>query len=178
MRRPAGVIPDETPGRRAGALSGEEAIVSDTQASSTPAQTRRIVVGVDGSACSVAALDWAATQAELTGSVLDVLTTWEWPNSYGVLLVVPTGYDPEADARAVLEDVRQAVCDAHPGIVVRPIVVRGHPAPALVEASRGADLLVVGSRGHGEFTGMLLGSVSEHCVTNAHCPVLVLRGGG
>jgi len=152
--------------------------VSNTQGSSAPAQSHRIVVGVDGSACSVGALDWAAKQAELTGSVLEVLTTWEWPNSYGVVLVVPTGYDPEADARGVLEDVLKTVRDAHPGIAVRTIVVRGHPAPALVEASRGADLLVVGSRGHGEFTGMLLGSVSEHCVTNAHCPVLVLRGRG
>jgi nucleotide-binding universal stress UspA family protein len=53
--------------------------------------------------------------------------------------------------------------------------VSGHPAPILVEASKGADLLVVGSRGHGEFVGMLLGSVSEHCAMNAHCPVLVHR---
>ena len=51
----------------------------------------------------------------------------------------------------------------------------GHPAPILVEASKGADLLVVGSRGHGEFVGMLIGSVSEYCATNAHCPVLVHR---
>jgi nucleotide-binding universal stress UspA family protein len=57
-------------------------------------------------------------------------------------------------------------------------VIEGHPAPALIEASRGADLFVLGSRGHGEFVGMLLGSVSEHCVTHAHCPVLVLRDQG
>ena len=62
-----------------------------------------------------------------------------------------------------------------PKVQFRPVVVEGHPAPALVDASRGASLLVVGSRGHGEFAGMLLGSVSEHCVTKAHCPVLVLR---
>ena len=54
-------------------------------------------------------------------------------------------------------------------------LINGHPAPVLVEASKGADLLVVGSRGHGEFVGMLIGSVSEYCVTNAHCPVLVHR---
>jgi nucleotide-binding universal stress UspA family protein len=58
------------------------------------------------------------------------------------------------------------------------LVVQGHPAPALVEASKGADLLVVGSRGHGEFVGMLIGSVSEYCTTNAHCPVLVHRPPG
>jgi len=53
--------------------------------------------------------------------------------------------------------------------------VQGHPAPVLVEASKGADLLVIGCRGHGEFAGMLIGSVSEFCATNAHCPVLVHR---
>jgi nucleotide-binding universal stress UspA family protein len=52
----------------------------------------------------------------------------------------------------------------------------GHPAQALIEASREADLLVVGSHGHGAFTGMLVGSVSIHCVTGAHCPVVVIRG--
>jgi nucleotide-binding universal stress UspA family protein len=54
-------------------------------------------------------------------------------------------------------------------------VVNGHPATVLVDATKGADLLVIGSRGHGEFVGMLLGSVSEFCTTNAHCPVLVHR---
>jgi nucleotide-binding universal stress UspA family protein len=54
-------------------------------------------------------------------------------------------------------------------------VVEGHPAPVLVEASKAADLLVVGNRGHGEFVGMVIGSVSEHCAANAHCPVLVHR---
>ena len=107
--------------------------------------------------------------------MLEAVTTWDWPNTYGVALVVPTDYDPDADARAVLEESLRTVRQTHPDLVVRPVVVQSHPAPALVEASRGADLLVVGSRGHGEFAGMLLGSVSEHCVTNAHCPVLVLR---
>jgi nucleotide-binding universal stress UspA family protein len=135
----------------------------------------RVVVGVDGSANSLAALNWAARYAETTGALLEAITTWEWPNTYGVALVVPPGYDPDADARAVLEESLTAVRQTHRGLAIRPVVVQSHPAPALVGASRGADLLVVGSRGHGEFTGMLLGSVSEHCVTNAHCPVLVLR---
>jgi nucleotide-binding universal stress UspA family protein len=78
----------------------------------------------------------------------------------------------------MLNEVLVKVQGDYPGVVIREIVFEGHPAPALVQASRDADLLVVGSRGHGEFVGMLLGSVSEHCVTNAHCPVLVLRDGG
>ena len=64
---------------------------------------------------------------------------------------------------------------AHPGIALEGRVVSGHPAPSLVDAAKGADLLVVGSRGHGQFVGMLLGSVSEYCVRNASCPVLVHR---
>jgi nucleotide-binding universal stress UspA family protein len=138
--------------------------------------SHRIVVGIDGSPSSLAALEWAARQAALTGSTLDVVTTWEWPASYGMgFSYLPPDYDPAGDARRVLDDVVKPVSGTYPEIAIRLIVVEGHPAPALVEASRGADLLVVGSRGHGEFAGMLLGSVSEHCATKAHCPVLVIR---
>ncbi len=145
---------------------------------STPGEsTGRIVVGIDGSASSMAALGWAVGQAELTGAAIEAVTTWEWPSTYGAALVVPTDYDPAADAGAVLEDALAPIRAVHPAVEMRTVVVEGHPAPALVTASRGADLLVVGSRGHGEFAGMLLGSVSEHCVTNAHCPVLVFREG-
>jgi nucleotide-binding universal stress UspA family protein len=77
----------------------------------------------------------------------------------------------------VLSEAESRVHEAQPGITVRGVLVDENPAPALVERSRGADLLVVGSRGHGEFVGMLLGSVSQHCVNNAHCPVLVYRDG-
>ena len=136
---------------------------------------RRIVVGVDGSGSSVRALNWAAQQAELTGALLEVITTWEWPMSYGWAAPYVPDWDPSADARKVLTEAVELVRQAHPGVTVETNVAEGHPAPALVEASRGADLLVLGSRGHGEFVGMLLGSVSEHCVTNAHCPVLVVR---
>jgi len=136
----------------------------------------RIVVGVDGSPSSAAALDWAAHQADLTGSTLELVTAWEWPMTYGAPIVVPPDYDPAADARQLLDDAAKTVRDLHPSIDLRTVALEGHPAPILVEASRGAQLLVVGCRGHGEFLGMLLGSVSEHCVTNADCPVLVLRG--
>jgi nucleotide-binding universal stress UspA family protein len=145
--------------------------------SSTPT-TPRIVVGVDGSVSSTEALDWAARQAELTGSHVDVVMAWEWPMVYGSPYAFPADYDPIADATRVLDEVISRAATAHPTVGFRPIVTRGHPAPALVAASEGADLLVVGSRGHGEFAGMLLGSVSEHCVTNAHCPVVVLRDKG
>jgi nucleotide-binding universal stress UspA family protein len=135
----------------------------------------RIVVGIDGSAMSVAALEWAVRQAELTGSTIEAITTWEWPTNYGWAFPFPPEYDPKADAQRMLSDALAPVLAAHPDVPVQSTVIEGHPAPVLVEASRGADLLVVGSRGHGEFVGMLIGSVSEHCVTNTHCPVLVLR---
>jgi len=143
---------------------------------STQAETGRIVVGVDGSPSSAAALDWAAHQAELTGSHLELVGAWEWPTTYGAPIAFPPDYDPAADVRRVLEEAVTKMRVGHPGVDARLTVLEGHPAPVLVSASRGATLLVVGCRGHGEFAGMLLGSVSEHCVTNAHCPVLVLRG--
>ncbi len=142
--------------------------------SSQPKVTHRIVVGVDGSPSSIDAVEWAANQARLTGATLEVLMTWEWPNGYG-WSPIPSEYNPEHDSEMALDTILKPVRDKHPGISIEAKVIEGHPAPLLVKASDGADLLVVGSRGHGEFAGMLLGSVSEHCVTNAHCPVLVLR---
>jgi len=139
------------------------------------AGTGRIVVGVDGSESSLEALAWAARQAHFTGSTLEIITTWEWPSSYGWAVPVPNDFDPEEDVRKALESAVEQVRAEYPDVRVDPRVVSGHPAPVLVEASKGADLLVVGSRGHGEFVGMLLGSCGEYCATNAHCPVLIFR---
>jgi nucleotide-binding universal stress UspA family protein len=136
----------------------------------------RIVVGVDGSESSLRALDWAARQAELTGGSLDAIMTWEWPANYGWAPPYPSDWNPAAEAAKVLDQAIEPLRGAHPKVAISSRVVEGHPAPVLVDASRKAQLLVVGSRGHGEFAGMLLGSVSEHCVTNAHCPVVVVRG--
>jgi nucleotide-binding universal stress UspA family protein len=138
-------------------------------------RTPRIVVGYDGSGSSDKAVEWAGRQAELTGATLEVMVAWDWPKTYGAPVPLPEGYDPEADARKVAEAGGQAVTAHHPGVEVKLFTREGHPALVLVEGSKGADLLVVGSRGHSEFFGMLLGSVSEHCVTNAACPVLVIR---
>ncbi len=135
----------------------------------------RIVVGVDGSPSSLQALAWAARQAHLAGSTLEVVSTWEWPTSYGWAVPVPDDFDPEQDVRDSLEPAVAALQARFPDLHIEHHVVSGHPAPVLVEASKGADLLVVGSRGHGEFMGMVLGSTSEHCTANAHCPVLVYR---
>ncbi len=135
----------------------------------------RIVVGVDGSDSSMRALDWALNQAELTSASVLVVAAWHWPVAlaWGIPLAPP--YCPADEAEPIMADVLAPICSRHPGVKIESRIVEGHPAPALVDASRGSDLLVVGSRGHGEFAGMLLGSVSEHCVSNAACPVLVVR---
>jgi len=135
----------------------------------------RIVAAIDGSTASLHALDWAAGQATLTNSALEIITTWNWPRDYGWAMTFPAGYDPSESAAKVMGAAEDAVRAQYPDLEVAVRVVEGHPAPVLVGASKGADLLVVGSRGHGEFVGMLIGSVSEFCATNAHCPVVVHR---
>ena len=139
------------------------------------ADAARIVVGVDGSRSSLDALAWAAHQSELTGDRLDVVAAWQWPQSYGWAVPTPDDYDPETALQREIEPGVDAVRAEYPAVEVEIRVINGHPAPVLVEASKGADLLVVGSRGHGEFVGMLIGSVSEYCAAHALCPVLVHR---
>lgn len=142
------------------------------------AKSRGVVVGIDGSAASLEALEWAAHQAELTTANLEIVMTWDWPMTYGWAVPVPEGYDPEQDVQKAVQQVEADVRAKHPAIEITARVLRGHPAPLLVEESKGADVLVVGSRGHGEFVGMVIGSVSEYSATNAHCPVLVHRPTG
>jgi nucleotide-binding universal stress UspA family protein len=137
-------------------------------------QTARplIVVGVDGSAQGAKALDWAVEQARATGGTLELLIAWAWPVMYGLPIVV-NGTDPESDARVIVE---KAVAGLDlPAERVRTSVVAGAAPPILVDRSGVADLLVVGSRGHGGFADLLLGSVSTYCVHHAKCPVVVVR---
>jgi nucleotide-binding universal stress UspA family protein len=143
--------------------------------SAAASERGRIVAGFDGSDSSTEALKWAVRQALLTDSTLDLVMTWEWPNSYGWAVPIPDDFDPESDVRKVLNAAVAGFRADNPDLKLEPRLINGHPAPVLVEASKSADLLVVGSRGHGEFVGMLVGSVSEYCVANAHCPVLVHR---
>ena len=140
----------------------------------------RIVVGVDGSASSRAALRWAVRQAKLTGGTVEAVIAWQLPT-----VITSTGWTPvyAVEEGDFAEDARKHI-DAAIANVVEPAdsklvhtqVVKGHPAPVLLDAAVGADLLVIGSRGHGGFTDALLGSVGLHCVHHAHCPVLIMRG--
>lgn len=133
----------------------------------------RVVAGVDGSDGSRQAAEWAAGYARLTGSELRLLTTWHWPAMYGA--VPAADVDFEGDARAVVVRMTDDLRRRFPDLQLEFDVASGAAAEALINASREADLLVVGSRGHGAFTGMLIGSVSLHCVHHAHCPVVVVR---
>jgi nucleotide-binding universal stress UspA family protein len=150
-----------------------------TSAAGTAATQRRIVVGVDGSESSLAALRWAVRQAELTGAPLEVVSAWKWSASdWGWETFPPPDYDPADEARRQLDKAISAVLTPGDAIEVGRSVVEGYAAPVLEALSKTADLVVVGSHGHGEFVGLLLGSVSEHCVTHCRCPVVVIRGTG
>jgi nucleotide-binding universal stress UspA family protein len=146
---------------------------SPQPAAATPRSNRLLVVGVDGSDHSKAALTWAVQQAEISGTRLLAITAWQVPP------VVYSGavledLELRNRAEAVLNQAIQQTVGDQSEIALNTLVEQGYPALVLVEEARHADLLVVGSRGHGEFAGMLLGSVSEYCVTHASCPVVVV----
>jgi nucleotide-binding universal stress UspA family protein len=138
---------------------------------------KRIVVGVDGSESSKAALRWAIAQAKLTGATIDAVMAWRYPSTYGLATIADNEADLEGSARKALIEILNEVSTLEPDVPVHPMVAEGHAAEVLVRTARDADLLVVGSRGHGAFTSTMIGSVSINCVLHSHCPVLVLRDG-
>jgi nucleotide-binding universal stress UspA family protein len=143
---------------------------------STPATGGRIVVGVDGSPYSEEALRWAIGQARLTGRPVDAVISWNVPVDYSLAGAGPLlSFDWQDVARTTLEETVGKVVAAEDADLVLQHVVMGHPARVLLEASADAALLVVGSRGRGGFTGMLLGSVSQNVIARAACPVVVVR---
>jgi nucleotide-binding universal stress UspA family protein len=141
---------------------------------------KRIVVGVDGSEPSKAALAWAADEARLRSDHVLAVLAWTppmiaagpWPG----MVPIPAPADDEQDAKAALAELVDDVLDHIPKVEVEQRVVHGPPAQALIDAARDAQLLVVGSRGHGGFAGLLLGSVSQQCAQHAACPVVIVRG--
>lgn len=146
--------------------------------------SNRIVVGVDGSDPSKAALRWAVRLAPTLGCTIDAVTAWQYPVvadlnpgflSAGVMPDYAALFDAEAFAKEGLEQTLQEVfADGRPAGLTTA-VVHGQPASVLVTESDGASMLIVGSRGHGGFTGLLLGSVSAAVAEHAKCPVLVVH---
>ena len=141
----------------------------------------RIVVGVDGSDNSRSALEWAYNEAAHHSASLTVITTWHPPAlpmtpPYGSIPPEDYGGQPRLEALELLERFTSVLVPHDPAVDIRTSVEEGkNPAKVLIERSKEADLLVVGSRGHGGFVGMLLGSVSQHLVAHAQCPVVVVR---
>jgi len=139
---------------------------------------KTVLVGVDGSRSSRTALTWAAAEAEDHDADLVVLKAWEptlpAPMGLGSVPQDVATVTREAAIESLVGVIKEELGETPP-IVVQPRVERGNPAHALIEQSAEADLLVVGTRGHGGFAGLLLGSVSQHVAAYAKCPVAVVR---
>jgi len=135
----------------------------------------RIVVGVDGSPLARSALEFAIEEAQLRKASLHVTYAYTVMAS-GV--TGSTGHDyyeqVENDARQFMQDLKSSSPSTE-GLEVVWLAVPGNPSEVLIEASKEAVLLVVGSRGVGGFLGLVMGSVSTQCVQHSHCPVLVVR---
>ncbi|MGI5133265.1 MULTISPECIES: universal stress protein [unclassified Streptomyces] len=135
----------------------------------------RVVVGVDGSASSHAALRWAVRYAGLVGGRVDAVAAWELPGTYGWSApVVDTALDEDNARQGLVQELRD-VLGAEGASSVRALLVRGNPADVLLRASEGAEALVVGSHGRGGFARALLGSVSHRVAQHANCPVVIVR---
>jgi nucleotide-binding universal stress UspA family protein len=137
-----------------------------------------VVLGVDGSEGSERALGWAAEEAKLRSAKVRVVTAWHVPAmAYGAGFAPMVSPSLDESTRQAAETVAKAAAEElrGKGLQVDIKVCNDQAADALIEESRNADLLVVGSRGHGGFTGLLLGSVGQQCVHHATCPVVVIR---
>ncbi|HWS31152.1 MAG TPA: universal stress protein [Actinoplanes sp.] len=144
-------------------------------------QQHRIVVGVDNSAGSKEALRWAFSYAQLIGGSVEAVAAWQVPPMYFYAAGWrPTGID-DADIiryteKALVETVALVQSEYDNSVAVTTHVREGPSVQVLLDAGKGAELMVLGSRGHGAFAGMLLGSVSQHCVQHAVCPTVVIPG--
>ncbi|WP_188190477.1 universal stress protein [Nonomuraea sp. SYSU D8015] len=131
-----------------------------------------VVAGVDGSPSGLRALDFAFAEAAMRCVRLRAVHAWAWPHSTGF---GPADRESEQDALRELRDLIAGSRERHPEVDVVPEVVHGHPVEVLKEAADGADLLVVGSRGHGQLAGMIMGSISQALLHHAPCPLAVVR---
>lgn len=139
--------------------------------------TKPIVVGVDGSPGSVAALRWALTEAALHQTTVRAVSCWSLPAMYGVDIAATSALDPNDIAGEAARSLHQAVTEAlagNPAPSLDEVVIPGLPSQVLVHESEDADMVVVGARGHGGFMGLLLGSVATQVVNHAKCPVVVV----
>jgi len=145
-----------------------------------PDETRPILVGIDGSVHSLHALRYARRVAESMSLPLKVVSVWHYRASgFGLppigMVSVPLDAEPEAEAERVLADATSSMLSEMTTVPLETMVLEGEAAAVLINESRSSEMLVVGSRGLGSVSGMLLGSVSAPCAQHAHCPVLVVH---
>jgi nucleotide-binding universal stress UspA family protein len=133
-----------------------------------------VVVGVDGSSHSERALEWGAHLSATFGANLVVVGAWDYPPGIG-WSTVPDDWHPDQDMAKVLQETLHKVFGDDLPASLRTVVREGGAAKILLEESKGATMLIVGSRGHGGFAGLLLGSVSSNVAEHAPCPVLVVH---
>jgi nucleotide-binding universal stress UspA family protein len=134
--------------------------------------TYRIVVGVDGSEHSNAALKWALADAQQHSGMVTAVLAWQLP-----FVSFPGAFDREELEQAYkqfLIDTVSAIAPT-PAVPLETLVAEGDPTESMVEASKGANLLVMGIRGRSRFAGLLLGAVSQAVAANAHCPVVLVK---
>jgi nucleotide-binding universal stress UspA family protein len=134
--------------------------------------TYKVVVGVDGSPHSAAAMRWALSEAaEHDGQVMAVLA-WQMP-----FVSIPGAYDRAELEQTYKSYLLQTISEVAPAppVPLFSVVAEGEPVDALIEAAKDADLLVLGIKGHSRYAGLMLGSVSAACAANAPCPVVLLR---
>lgn len=137
--------------------------------------TYKIVVGVDASPHSKAALAWALDEAKSKSGEVVALLSWQIP-----FFGVPGGFDHdelEAGARALLVQTVKSVAP-NPQVPLSTVLAEGDPIESLLTATRDAQLLVLGTRGRSPFAGLLLGSVSQACSAHATCPVVLVKQPG
>jgi nucleotide-binding universal stress UspA family protein len=137
----------------------------------------RLVVGVDGSSHSLDALRWAVSEARLRHATIEAIYAWRPPyvgEAGGMAAAAVSWADLAAAAQEVLDNAVDPVAAEAPDVTFERRCLEGPPALTLIEESKDATMLVVGSRGHGGFLGLLLGSVAHHVAHHAPCPVVVV----
>jgi nucleotide-binding universal stress UspA family protein len=137
-------------------------------------QFNKIIVGVDGSPSSNAALEWAAQEAEIRGSALELIHAWNYPNlGYGGYVAVLEDF--EKDAAALLDEVVASARKNYPSLKLVSSLIQGPTAQTIMDRAKEADMVVVGSRGRGGFSGLLLGSVGQQLVHHCPAPVVIIH---
>lgn len=136
--------------------------------------TYRIVVGVDGSNAGNRALEWACREVERRGGMVQAVIAWTWDGIDGAVIAKTHPSEERARAERMLADSVNAARTLYPNVAIASEAIEGAPVRVLTRATEQADLLVLGSHGHGRVLHAVLGSVADECIRAATCPVLIV----